>query len=212
MAKLPNAPDLERLRELDPSLKTLEAGTELHRIYRRGGDHPTRWNALRFFGPTGSRFDHHLRDADGHAFEQDRGILYLSGDIPTALAEVYQVDRTVDRGEDRPWLVSFELAADVKLLDLTDTFAALAGGSMKIVCGPRVYSQNWSRGFYECYREAQGIFYPSSLTNRPVIALSERALPAKSFPTTPTFHRALSDALLIEPLRNACREIGYRLV
>ena len=29
---------------------------------------------------------------------------------------------------------------------------------------------------------------------------------------TATFHRALDDPLLIEPLRNACRTLGYDLL
>ena len=40
---------------------------------------------------------------------------------------------------------------------------------------------------------------------------SRRVPPDKvlTFPDTPRFHRELSNALLIEPLRNACKEIGY---
>jgi hypothetical protein len=209
VAKLPSAPDLKRLQRLAPSLITIAAETPVHRIYRRGGDHPTLWNAFRYFGPTGARFDHHERDAAGRAQEQRRGIVYLAGDIPTVLAEVFQDKRTVNRRNERPWLVSIRLARDLTLLDLSGTFCVQAGGSMKLVSGPTVYAQNWSRGFYECYEEIQGIYYPSSLTNRPIMALYERALTRAPFPATPRFHRALSDALLIEPLRNACKDIGY---
>ena len=212
MVKLPNEPDLERLRGLAPSLITLPAGKPLHRLYRRGGDHPILWNAFRYFGPTAARFDHHLVDDEGRAYIQERGIFYLASDILTSLAEVFQDDRTVDRTAQRPWLVSFKLLRDLTLLSLTDTFCVQAGGSMKLVSGPKVYAQNWSRGFYQCYPDIQGIYYPSSLTNRPVIALYERALLFEPFPQTPRFHRALSDALLIEPLRNACKEIGYEFV
>jgi hypothetical protein len=44
------------------------------------------------------------------------------------------------------------------------------------------------------------------------MALYERADPNTVFSRTPSFHRALSDALLLEPLRNACKEIGYDFV
>ena len=80
---------------------------------------------------------------------------------------------------------------------------------MKLVSGPPVFAQNWSRAFYECYEDIHGLHYPSSLTNRPVIALYERALSVNPFPETPDLHRDLSSPLLIEPLRDACREIGY---
>ncbi len=212
MAKLPNTPDLEHLRGMAPSLISIPIETPVYRIYRRGGELPALWNTFRYFGPTGARFDHQERDVKGRAFEQDRGILYLASDIPTALAEVYQEKRTVNRRDNHPWLVSIRLACELTLLNLTDTFCVQAGGSMKLVSGPTVYAQNWSRAFYECYEEIHGLYYPSSLTNRPVLALYERALALEPFPPAPRFHRELSDALLIEPLRNACKEIGYDFV
>ncbi len=212
MAKLPNAPDLDRLRELPPDLVTLKAGNRLHRIYYQGGDYPTLWDAFRYFGPTGSRFDHHEFDADGRPFAQTRGIIYFASDGPTALAEVFQETRTVNREVGRPWLVTIELPTDLILLNLIDTFCVQAGGSMKLISGPTVYAQNWSRAFYECYEDIHGLYYPSSLTNRPTIALYERALAAKPFPHSPLFHRALNDALLIDPMRNACVEIGYDFI
>ena len=83
---------------------------------------------------------------------------------------------------------------------------------MKLVSGATRYAQNWSRGFYDCYPEIQGLYYPGSLTNWPVAALYERALRPTPFPTSPSVHRALDDPLLIEPLRNACRTLGYDLL
>ena len=80
---------------------------------------------------------------------------------------------------------------------------------MKLVSGPRTYAQNWSRAFYACYGDIEGVYYPSSLTNRPVIALYERVLRTQPFSETPVLHRALIDALLIDPIRGACRDIGY---
>lgn len=212
MTKLPNAPDLEHLKTLTPSLISIPKGTTLHRIYLRGGAHPTLWNAVRFFGPTPARFDHQTRDAGGNPHEQERGIFYATTDIVTALAEVFQETRAVNRQHRQPWLVSFAVAYDMTLLDLSDTFPVRAGGSMKIVSGATLYSQNWSRAFYECYANIQGIYYPSSMTNRPIMALYERVVPAGPFPPAPRFHRALEDALLLEPLRNACQEIGYNLI
>ncbi|MGI9286709.1 MAG: RES family NAD+ phosphorylase [Pseudomonadales bacterium] len=212
MPKLPNAPDLDRLRQLSPSLASIPAGTVVHRIYRRGGDHPTLWDAFRYFGPTSARFDHQLRDTDGKSHVQDRGVIYAATDIVTALAEVFQQKRTINRELDQPCLVSAALACELSLLDLTDTFAVRVGGSMKLASGATLYSQNWSRAFYECYPTIHGLYYPSSLSNRPVMALYERALPLRPFEEAPRFHRALRDALLLEPLRNASREIGYDLI
>lgn len=212
MAKLPVHPDLEHLKSIRPSVTIVPANTTVYRIYKRGGEHPTLWNAHRFFGPTGSRFDHQLRDTKGKPTIQERGICYLSTDIPTGLAEVYQRDRTVDRERDEPWLVAFKLACDLTLLNLTGTFAVRAGGSMKIVSGTTSHSQNWSRGFYEAYTACDGILYPSSMTNRTCFALYERCLEKSPIPKHPSFHRALNDPLLIRGMRNAARDIGYAVV
>ena len=209
MPKLPNRPDSDRLRAREPSLISIPAGSVVHRVYRRGGAYPTLWNAFRFFGPTSARFDHQLPDEGGGPSEQKRGVLYAATDIVTALAEAFQQGRTVNRLANGPWLVSFALASELMLLDLTGTFSASVGASMKLVSGPTLYSQNWSRGFYDCYPGIHGLYYFGSLTNRPVIALYERALDAGVFPTTTSAHRSLDDPLLIEPLRNACRTIGY---
>ena len=212
MPKLPNRPDPARLRGRAPRLISLRSGSLLHRVYRRGGRYPTPWNAFRFFGPTAARFDHHLPDAKGYACEQERGVFYAATDIVTALAETFQHRRTVNRRTDRPWLVSFRLSRELTLLDLTGTFPVSVGGSLKLVTGPALYAQNWSRGFYGAYPQIEGLYYPGSLTNRPVVALYERALRLDPFPATPEIHRALDDPLLLEPIRNACRTLGYDLL
>ena len=212
MPKLPNRPDLDRLRDREPSLFAMPAGSTLHRVYRRGGPYPTLWNAFRFFGPTLARFDHHFPDSGGAPGAQERGIFYAAGDIITAVAKVFQQKRTVNRHADHPWLASFVLSRELTLLDLTGTFPVSVGASLKLVSGATLYSQNWSRGFYDSYPEIDGLYYLSSLTNRAVVALYERALDPSPFPMAPLVHRALDDPLLIEPLRNACRTIGYDLL
>lgn len=211
MPKLPQNPDLDRLRSLNPALRELTDNELWHRIYRRGGEHPTRWDALRYFGPTDARFDHHLRDSRGEPHTQDRGIIYLASDIPTCLAEVFQTNREVDRRDRHPWLASFRLQSTLAILDLTDTFPVQVGGSMKLVSGPRRYAQNWARGFYEAYPAIDGLYFNSSMTNSPVLALFERGLAKRPFPTTPKFHRSLADPLLLIPIQEACADIGYKL-
>ncbi|MYE80438.1 MAG: hypothetical protein F4X36_01050 [Gammaproteobacteria bacterium] len=70
--------------------------------------------------------------------------------------------------------------------------------SGRLVSGPRSWSQNWSRAFYECYAEVEGLYSPSSLTNLPAIAIYERVLSSSPFPAAPLLHRALADPLLID--------------
>ncbi len=141
---------------------------------------------------------------------QERGILYLASDVPTCLAEVFQNNREVDTYDRHPWLVSFRFASSLTALDLTDTFPMLAGASMKLVSGPRVFARNWARGFYEAYPFIDGLYFLSSMTNRPVLALFERAIEKQPLPDMPLFHRNLDSPLMLIPLQEACKDIGYR--
>lgn len=50
------------------------------------------------------------------------------------------------------------------------------------------------------------------MTNDPAIVLNERADREGMLPSTPLFHRALHDPVLLTPLRNAARELNYDLV
>jgi len=77
------------------------------------------------------------------------------------------------------------------------------------VNGARPHARNWSQEFYDAYEEIDGLYYPSSMTNRPVLALYERALEKKAFPPSPDFHRALADPLIADPLHEARVDIGY---
>lgn len=212
MAKLPRAPDVERLRATPPSLMTIGPNLPLHRIYKRGGEHPTLWNTFRNFVPL-SRFDHHLLDDNGDAHLQDRGVLYAATDIPTAVAEYFQRNnRRINRFRDKPWLASFRLPGQVQLLNLSDTFCVRVGASMKLMSGPFANAQAWSRGFYEAYPKIDGIFYPSSLTNRPTIAFFDRSNHNTLFPTHTRMHRELASPLMHKASIIVAHEIGYTLI
>ncbi len=82
---------------------------------------------------------------------------------------------------------------------------------MKLVSGPRAHARNWARAFYEAYSNIDGLYFPSSMTNRPTLALFERALEKSPLPDAPLFHRSLGSPLMLVPLQEACKDIGYRL-
>jgi len=207
VAKFPEPPTVVQLRRVEPVVVELPAGTELWRVYSRGGPHPTLWNTLRSFGPTACRFDHHRPPPR----MQDRAILYCGDNGPVCLAEVFQDTRTIDRQSRDPWLVGFELAEGVELLDLTGTFPVRAGASMALNTGPRPRARRWARALYDAWPALQGLLYTSSMVGgRNCVALWERAGPA--LPASPTFHRALIDPALLVPLRNAASDLGFGLV
>jgi hypothetical protein len=166
---------------------------------------------MRTFGPTTARFDHHLPDTEGEPRVQTRAIQYLALDGITPLAEVFQDTRVIDRAARSPWLVAYELDADLRLLDLTGTYPTRAGASMLINCGSRPRARAWSRAFYEAYPQIQGLDYASCMhENRASLALYERA--AGAIPAHPSFHRALSDQALRLMLRNAAVKLNYLLL
>ena len=84
---------------------------------------------------------------------------------------------------------------------------------MALMTGSRTTARRWAQAFYSAYPDLQGIYYPSSMYgNKPAIALNERAIKAGILPGQPSFHRALSDNIMLTVIRNTAREIGYRIV
>jgi len=205
MAKFPDLPSsLSTIRAVTSALPT---GALLWRIYFRGGPHPTAWNSFRAFGPSGARFDHQIAPPSSQA----REILYAAQSGPTCFAEVYQDTRVIDRTRRDPWLVGFELARSVVLLDLTGTWPTQAGASMAIHSGPRSRARRWSQAIYSAYPTVEGLLYCSSMNaNKPAVALYERARTA--LPARPMFHRSIGDPLLAPAVARAAQAFNYAIV
>jgi hypothetical protein len=208
MAKLPPSPGPDALRAIDPELLELPRGTALARIYFTDGQGATTWNGLRSFGPLGSRFDQHVPDVAGNPCEQKRAILCAAAHIDTCVAEVFQHTRRVDRVRKAPWLVIFDLAHAVTLLDLTGAFCTRVGASTALCSGSRKRARDWSRDFYEAYPRIDGLCYASSMNGHaPAVALYERA--GAALPPAPRFNRSLADDPLFEALQHAAARLGY---
>jgi hypothetical protein len=206
LAKFPEPPSAAVLARIQPLLRSVPAGSLLWRLYFRGGRHPTDWEVFRAFGPTGSRFDHHLPPPR----VQQRRILYAAAHAPTTVAEVFQDTRVVDRTARAPWLVAFKLRRKVSLLDLSGIWPTRAGASMALSSGSRPRAQRWSRVFYDAYPNVEGLWYPSSMHGGlPALAFYERA--ADALPQTPELHRPLVDPALLAMLSRAARDLGYGL-
>ena len=205
MPKVPQHPDLGRLKAVEPEWYRVEPGHELWRVYFRSGEHPSHWSQFRAFGPIDARFDHQL---EGEA-DTGRAVMYLALSPVTCLAEVFQKTRTIHRTHRMPALVGFAMASAVQLLDLTGPFATRIGASMGLMTGPRSVGRNWARGLYAAYPEAQGLAYPSSMHGNAVAVVLNDRVPATALPPAPGFHKALDDPGMITLLKNAAREIGY---
>ena len=187
--------------------KVIPPGMTFFRVYFRGSRHPVNWRTFRTYGPTDARFDHHLRPAR----EQERGILYAAVHPRTAVAEVFQRRRTINTRRLDPWLVGFDTAAELRILDLTGLWPTRAGASMALSTGPHARTRPWSRAAYETYSDLHGLWYGSSMDSmRGCAALFERA--AHAMPLAPAFHRALADVSMRALLEHWATELNYRLI
>ena len=205
--KLPPPPaELPKLRRRD--VATLAPGTLCWRVYRIGGAHPTMWNAFRSHGPTATgRFDHQPPPAHD---DPERSILYAALDAVGALAEAFQDARVIDRRRGAPWLVGFEIDAEVRLLDLTRLWPTRAGASQAIATGSRSRAQAWSRAIHRSYPDVAGLLYRSSMAGGSHnLALYERAEPA--LPDRPAVHLPLTHPGMQLPLARAAAKLGYGL-
>jgi hypothetical protein len=203
MEELPDPPSQF---SVDATLKLCSVGTRFLRVYFRAGKHPASWNGFRHHGPTTSRFDHHTEPSRA----QQRGILYATtGDdaFVTAMAELFQYTRLIDLKRGEPWLVVFDLAQPIHLLDTTGHWPVRAGGNMAINSGPRSQARKWSRAIYDGYPDAEGVWYSSSLTNGSCAALYERA--RRALPPRPAFNEALQSAKLLPGVLECAARLNY---
>ena len=209
MAKFPEPPPASELASLGAEVHVLPRGTCIWRVYFHAGAHPTTWEQFRAWGPTEARFDHHLPPPRA----QERMILYGAtgpGAAVTAVAEVFQADRTVERVRRAPTWVAFNLREELRLLDLTGTWPTRAGASMALTTGQRARARRWYQAIYQAFPQVDGLYYGSSMhANQPCVALYERAL--RAMPAHPVFHRMLSDPTVLTLLKNACGEVNYFL-
>ncbi len=207
MPKFPEPPSASVLAATAAITETLQEGFPLWRIYFRSGMYPVEWNTFRNYGPTSSRFDHHVLPRR----VQNRAILYGSKEGPTCFAEVFQDKRTIDTRTGDPWLVCFALARSVQLLDLSSNWTTQAGASMAINSGPRPRARRWSQTIYQAYPSIEGLWYCSSMDgNRPAAALYERA--QSTLPSRPVFNRALADPAMARIIARIALRFGFDIV
>lgn len=203
---LPDPPSNFSVSEI---VQSLSSGFQLWRIYFRAGDHPVMWPDFRYFGPTSSRFDHHLLPTS----IQERGIIYSTAGsyaVDTAFAEVFQDTKVIDRFRNDPWLASYEITHSIELLDTGTNWPLRAGGNMAINSGSRVQSRKWSQEVYKQYPNVLGIWFPSSLTNQPCAAIYERAISVVT--TRAIFNRPLNDPALLPGITHIASQLNYLLV
>ncbi len=199
-------PSAEGLRASGGDWRTLRAGTVLWRVHRTAGPNVVGWNQLRYWGPSGARFDPHVPPRS----ESEIGVSYTATDVASALAEVFQDRRVVNTIRRAPYLTAWRTGRRLRLLDLAGTWPVRHGASHAINTGRHDLCRAWARAIYQRWPALDGLHVCSAMTGRPCVVLWSGA--ADSFPAAPSFSAPLSDPALRPYLYRATQEIGYTLL
>ena len=210
---LPDPPPSDELRSLgieDSETRLIGVDEIWWRIHRTEGAHVLAWNAFRTFGPL-LRFDpHSLPRGDDPA----HGVWYGSSTPQASLGEAFQIDRTIDRERDRPYLTGLSFTRPLAVLDLaTDSagaWATRAGGTFAVSTAPHAITQRWARHIVDAFPDLDGLRYNSRFAVSPCLALFAPA--ATAMPTRPEMSLPLSHPDLATRIAGAAKRLGYAVV
>lgn len=211
---LPEPPPHDQLRELgirETETLVIDPDTTWWRIHQTTGNHVIPWNTHRTYGPI-LRFDPHPPPPADHP--PTCGIWYGANNPDTALAETFQVDRTIDRHRGDPYLTGLTFTRPLTLLDLTTTspgaWATRTGGNYAISTGPHTTTQHWARAITAAFPDLDGLRYNSRFAGHPCIALFHPATTA--MPTRPTLSLPLTHPDLTTRITGAAHRLGYTVI
>jgi hypothetical protein len=212
-ATLPDSPSPDELRRIgirDEELRGIDTTETWWRVHRTEGAHVQAWNAFRRFGPV-LRFDPHPPPRSEHP---DRAVWYGASTPGAALAEAFQVDRTIDRRSGRPYLTGLSFTRALSVLDLAvdsaGAWVTRAGGTFAISTAPHAVTQRWARAVVEAFPQLDGVRYNSRFAGPPFVALfgpARSAMPAQPLVSLPLTHPDLGARLAA-----AARRIGYQII
>jgi len=212
-ATLPDPPSPDELRRIgirDEELRGIDTTETWWRVHRTEGAHVQAWNAFRRFGPV-LRFDPHPPPRSEHP---DRAVWYGASTPGAALAEAFQVDRTIDRRSGGPYLTGLSFTRALSVLDLAvdsaGAWVTRAGGTFAISTASHAVTQRWARAVVEAFPQLDGVRYNSRFAGPPCVALfapARSAMPAHPLVSLPLTHPDLGARLAA-----AARRIGYQII
>ncbi|MGK2902765.1 MAG: RES family NAD+ phosphorylase [Mycobacterium sp.] len=134
--------------------------------------------------------------------------------ITVALAESFQIDRTIDRFRGAPYLTALRFTRELRLLDLAadsaGSWPTRAGGTFTVSTGPHSITQRWARRIAEAFPDVDGVLYNSRFSGRHCVALFAPAVTA--VPPRPVLSLPLSHPGLAVRIASAARQLGYQLI
>lgn len=210
---VPEPPTPQGLRKLginDDETCTISTDETWWRAHKTVGEHVLGWNALRTFGPI-LRFDHHPLPKGDHP---GHGIWYGAATVDVALGEAYQINRTIDRTQGRPYLTALSFTRTLTVLDLAagsqGAWATRAGGTFAISTGPHAITQAWARTITTAFPDLDGLRYNSRFAGDPCLALFESA--AAAMPQRPSLTLPLDHPDLAARIAGAAKRLGYAVI
>ena len=210
---LPDPPSASELRQIgirDDELRRIDTSETYWRVHRTEGGHVLAWDAFRHFGPV-LWFDPHPPPRSHYP---DRAVWYGASTPGTALAEAFQVDRTIDRRNGRPYLTGLSFTRALSVLDLAvdspGAWATRAGGTFAISTAPHTVTQRWARTIVDAFPDLDGVRYNSRFAGTASVALFAPARSAT--PTQPVISLPLTHPDLGGRLAETARRIGYQVI
>jgi hypothetical protein len=180
----------------------------LFRIHDTGGRHPTRWDALRTYGPLDARWDPHPLPTGEHPAYQ---MAYAATDPLTPFGEFFQRTRVIDLSRPSLHLSGWRPSRQLRLLDLTGTWALRNGAAAALAQAPRTTCRSWSRAILDQLgADLDGLWTLSTITGRPTVALYGKA--GSAFPAAPSISRPLNHEELVVVVEQARDESGFAVV
>lgn len=210
---LPDPPSPHALRSLGieaDETRIVEVAVVWWRVHRTEGAFVLAWNAFRTFGPL-LRFDPHALPGGE---DPAHGVWYGASSPDVALGEAFQVDRTIDRERDRPYLTGLSFVRPLVVLDLAvdsqGAWATRAGGTFAISTGSHGVTQHWARNIVEAFPDLDGLRYNSRFAGAPCLALFLPAVTA--MPARPKLSLPLTHPDLASRIAGAANRLGYSVV
>jgi hypothetical protein len=210
---LPDPPEPDALRSkgirADES-RTLGVDEVWWRVHRTLGAHVLAWNAFRTYGPK-LRFDPHALPVGD---DPTHGVWYGAANPDAALAEAFQVDRTIDRTLGGPYLTGLSFRRPMTVLDLAadsvGAWVTRVGGTYAISTAVHEITQRWARAIAEAFPDLDGLRYNSRFAGGPSLALflpAATAMPVHSVLSLPLSHPGLAGRIA-----GAGYRLGYEVV
>lgn len=189
-----------------PHIRTFQG--VLWRVFRTEGAHPVAWNQLRHYGPMEDmRFDPHPPPKGRHP---GVGVMYTATQAYTALGEVYQGDRVIDRTAGGATIAAWGPSRPLLLLDLTSNWPVLNGAAAAIMMDDKANTRSWAQAIDERYGDAlDGLFHQSSINNEPLVTLFSRTERVPAVPARVRFSARLSDTTADEIVDLAKEYLSY---